>query len=105
MNQKWIPEIFYEETSDGLTRGLPFVNIPEDKAMPSAMFICEVRDSKEDDMKDLAIHMFANMTVLKQELEEDVYDKVRLALGLENLKTASEKGQKITEELTKISKQ
>ena len=104
MNQKWIPEIFYEETQDGLTRGLPFVNIPSDKAMPSALFICEVRDA-EDDMKDLAVHMFANMTVLKQELNEESYNRVRTALGLEDLATATEKGQKITDELAKISKQ
>lgn len=104
MNQRWIPEIFYEEGQDGLTRGLPFVNIPQDKAMPSAMFICEIRDA-EDDMKDLAVHMFANMSVLKQELDEESYDKVRSALGLEDLSTATEKGQKITDELTKISKQ
>ena len=104
MNQRWMPEIFYEETQDGLTKGLPFVNIPKDKAMPSALFICEVRDA-EDDMKDLAVHMFANMTVLKQELNEDDYNKVRFALGLEDLATASEKGQKITDELSKISKQ
>ncbi len=104
MNQRWIPEIFYEETQEGLTRGLPFVNIPKDKAMPSALFICEIRDA-EDDMKDLAVHMFANMTVLKQELDEEIYNSVRSALGLEDLATASEKGQKITDELSKISKQ
>ena len=104
MNQKWIPEIFYEESQDGLTRGLPFVNIPKDKAMPSAMFICEVRDA-EDDMKDLAVHMFANMTVLKDQLDSECYDKVRFALGLESLASATQKGEKITEELSKISKQ
>ena len=104
MNQRWIPEIFYEETQDGLTRGLPFVNIPEDKAMPSAMFICEVRDA-EDDMKDLAVHMFANMTVLKDQLDLETYDKVRFAVGLESLEVATQKGEKITEELSKISKQ
>ena len=104
MNQRWIPEIFYEETQEGLTKGLPFVNIPKDKAMPSALFICEVRDA-EDDMKDLAVHMFANMTVLKQELDEESYNKVRSSLGLEDLATATEKGQKITDELSKISKQ
>ena len=104
MNNKWIPEIFYEEAQDGLTKGLPFVNIPQDKAMPSALFICEVRDA-EDDMKDLAVHMFANMTILKHELDEESYNKVRLALGLEDLSTATEKGQKITEALSKISKQ
>ena len=99
MNQKWIPEIFYEETSDGLTKGLPFVNIPQDKAMPSALFICEVRDA-EDDMKDLAIHMFANMTVLKSQLSKEEYNKVRIALGLEDLECASKKGEKITDALT-----
>jgi len=104
MNQKWIPEIFYEETKEGLTRGLPFVNIPKDKAMPSGLFICEVRDA-EDDMKDLAVHMFANMTVLKNQLDQESFDKVRFALGLESLKVATNKGEKITEELTKISKQ
>lgn len=104
MNQRWIPEIFYEEGQDGLTRGLPFVNIPQDKAMPSAMFICEVRDA-EDDMKDLAVHMFANMTVLKEQLDTECYDKVRFALGLESLEVATQKGEKITEELSKISKQ
>ena len=104
MNQRWIPEIFYEEAKDGLTRGLPFVNIPQGKVMPSALFICEVRDA-EDDMKDLAIHMFANMSVLKQELDKESYNKVRVALGLEDLETATKKGQKITDELTKISKQ
>ena len=104
MNQKWIPEIFYEESQEGLTKGLPFVSIPKEKAMPSALFICEVRDA-EDDMKDLAVHMFANMTVLKQELDEESYNKVRSALGLEDLASATEKGQKITDELSKISKQ
>ena len=49
--------------------------------MLSAMFICEVRDA-EDDMKDLAVHMFANMTVLKDQLDSECYDKVRFALGL-----------------------
>ena len=104
MDQKWIPEIFYEESQDGLTRGLPFVNVPEDKSMPAAMFICEVRDA-EDDMKDLTVHMFANMTVLKNQLDSECYDKVRFALGLESLEVATQKGEKITEELTKISKQ
>ena len=56
-------------------------------------------------MKDLAVHMFANMTVLKQELNEESYNRVRAALGLEDLATATEKGQKITDELSKISKQ
>lgn len=86
---KWIPEIFYEETNKGLTGGLPFVNVPKDRSMPSCMFICEVRDVEEDNSeieKEVIVHSLANMTILKQNLEIDVYNKVRLALGLEVLK-------------------
>ena len=86
---KWIPEIFYEETKKGLTGGLPFVNVPKDRSMPSCMFICEVRDVEEDNSeieKEVIVHSLANMTILKQNLEIEVYNKVRLALGLEVLK-------------------
>lgn len=86
--QNWIPEIFYEEDSKGLTGGLPFVNVPEDKSMPSCMFICEVRPVSEENNdieKEVIIHSLANMTVLKQELDSKTYNKVRLALGLKPL--------------------
>ena len=86
--QNWIPEIFYEEDSKGLTGGLPFVNVPEDKSMPSCMFICEVRPVSEENNdieKEVIIHCLANMTVLKQELDSKTYNKVRLALGLKPL--------------------
>ena len=85
---KWIPEIFYEETKKGLTGGLPFVNVPKDRSMPSCMFMCEVRDiseEKNDLEKEIVVHSFANMTVLKQELDLETYNKVRLSLGLEAL--------------------
>ena len=85
---KWIPEIFYEEDTKGLTGGLPFVNVPKEKSMPACMFICEVRDVEENSEveKEVIVHSLANMTVLKQELEFEVYNKVRSALGLEVLK-------------------
>lgn len=87
---KWIPEIFYEEETKGLTGGLPFVNVPKEKSMPACMFICEVRDIDVEENseveKEVIVHSLANMTVLKQELEFEVYNKVRSALGLEVLK-------------------
>ena len=87
MNQKsnWIPEIYYEETNEGITAGLPFINVPSDRSMPSCMFICEVRQVDEEDNeieKEIIIHSLANMTVLKQELDDETYNKVREALGL-----------------------
>ena len=86
---KWIPEIFYEEDNKGLTGGLPFVNVPEDKSMPACMFICEVRPVSEDDNdieKEVIAHSLANMTVLKQEVDQETYNKVRIAIGLQPLK-------------------
>lgn len=85
---KWIPEIFYEEDSKGLTGGLPFINVPQDKSMPACMFICEVRPVSEDESeieKEVIVHSLANMSVLKQELDLETYNKIRIALGLEPL--------------------
>ena len=98
MNNKWVPEIMYEEKPDGFSQGFPFIEVPEEKLMPSALFICEVRQA-EDDMKDLAMHMFASMTALKEELDEDTYDKVRIALGLEPLKVAIKLGEEINKKV------
>lgn len=84
---KWIPEIFYEEETKGLTGGLPFVNVPKEKSMPSCIFICEVRDVEEESEveKEVIVHSLANMTLLKQELDLETYNKVRHALGLQTL--------------------
>ena len=84
---KWIPEIFYEEETKGLTGGLPFVNVPKEKSMPSCIFICEVRDVEEESEveKEVIVHSLANMTLLKQALDLETYNKVRHALGLQTL--------------------
>ena len=101
MTDKWIPEIYYEENAEGVTRGLPFVKVPENKSMPSAMFLCEIKDIKEEEVDqevDLTLHMYANMTVLKERLDLETYNKVReIGLGLEDLNTAESKGQQVTE--------
>lgn len=98
MNNKWVPEIMYEEKPDGFTQGFPFIEVPEEKSMPSALFICEVKQA-EDDMKDLAMHMFANMSSLKSVLDEETYDKVRVALGLKPLKDAIKLGEEINKKV------
>lgn len=99
-SDKWMPEIFYEENNSGITNGLPFVKIPEDKEMPSSIFLCGVRDIKdEEEQKDLTIHMYVNMSSLKQKLDAETLDKVRLSLGLKPLLVAQEEGRKITESI------
>ena len=44
---------------------------------------------------DWDLHQYADMLILKNNLSSDDYDKVRLALGLETLGTATQKGIEI----------
>lgn len=106
MKDKWIPEIYYEENKEGSTMGLPFIKVPVDKLMPSAMFFCEVKKDTsnaedEDAVVFFDVHCFANMTVLKSSLSSETFDQVREALGLEPLSVAHEKGEKISNNVNK----
>ena len=102
----WVPEICYEEVEDGMTSNIPFIHVPDDKTMPGVIFIFESRETGEFEpgpegedlpVTELDLYHYANMAQLKTGLEPDVFDKVRLVLGLEPLKDASSKGQKITQ--------
>ncbi len=102
----WVPEICYEEVEDGMTSNIPFINVPDDKTMPGVIFIFESRETGEFEpgpegedlpVTELDLHQYANMSHLKERLPLSVFDQVRTALGLEPLKDATEKGQKITQ--------
>ena len=102
MNNKWRPEIVYEESADGLTAGLPFIDVPEDKNMPSVLFMYESRKIQEEELeKEIVLHSYANMLQLKDKLDAEDYDKVRVALGLKPLEAAIIEGSKITENVNK----
>ena len=101
----WIPEIMYEEVSDGLSSHIPFIQVPTDKEMPALLFIFESRESGEfepgemgEDLPvvDLDLHQYADMSILKSNLDSLTYDLVRTALGLEPLASAAVKGREIT---------
>ena len=53
-------------------------------------------DGEELPVTEIELHQYADMAVLKKNLLPVEYDNVRYALGLEPLKTAAIKGQKIT---------
>jgi len=102
---EWIPEILYEDSDEGLTSNIPFVQVPEDQEMPKMLFIFESRDTGEVEpgpdgeelpVTELDLHQYADMAVLKEKLSWAEYDNVRWALGLEPIATAAMKGQKIT---------
>ena len=104
-DNNWVPEIMYEEGSDGLSSHIPFIQVPSDKEMPALLFIFESRESGEFEpgemgeelpVVDLDLHQYADMSILKSNLDSLTYDLVRAALGLEPLLDAAQKGKKIT---------
>ena len=111
MNKNWVPEILYEESGeDGLTSHIPFIPVPPEQEMPKMIFIFESRETGEfepgPDGEDLPVtemdlHQYADMNVLKENLDSETYDKVRSALDLEPLKVAAEKGKQITQNVRK----
>jgi hypothetical protein len=107
-DQKWIPEIMYEETAEGGSSQIPFIMVPPEQEMPSLIYIFESRDTGEFEpglegeevpVVQWDLHQYADMAILKERLSSQLYDTVRLALGLENLKNASEKGSQITDNI------
>ncbi len=103
--KQWIPEICYEDSEEGLSSHIPFIQVPPDQEMPRMLFIFESRETGETEpgpegeelpVTELDLHQYANMAVLKEKLNWIEYDNIRCVLGLEPLATAAMKGQKIT---------
>jgi len=111
MSNKWIPEIMYEDTEEeGLTSHIPFIPIPDNEEMPKILFIFESRETGEFEpgpegeelpVTEMDLHQYADMNVLKDKLDKHTYDKVRSALDLEPIDTATAKGKKITDNVRK----
>jgi hypothetical protein len=109
-NKDWYPEIMYEENEEGISSKIPFVLVPKDKTMPSLIYIFESRETGEYEpglngdpvpILEMDLHQYADMSILKDRLDETTYDVVRNALGLEKLRNAYSKGKKITENIKK----
>lgn len=110
---KWFPELMYEDDENGQSSKIPFIMVPPDEEMPKILFVFESRETGEiepgPEGEDVPVvqwdlHQYADMNVLKEGLDADVFDKVRAALGLEPVKTAAEKGKSITQNIrTKLS--
>tara|TARA_B100000700_G_scaffold70907_1_gene78839 strand:+ start:4352 stop:4699 length:348 start_codon:yes stop_codon:yes gene_type:complete len=111
MTANWVPEIYYEEADEtGLTSHIPFITVPDSEDMPKILYIFESRETGEfepgPDGEDLPVtqldlHQYADMIVLKEKLDEDTYDVVRAALGLQTVSEASAAGKKITDRIRK----
>ena len=104
-DKRWIPEIMYEEVEDGLSSHIPFVPVPKGEQMPTLLYVFESRETGEFEpgpegedlpVTEMDLHQYADLAVLKSSFDEQSYDAIRKALGLEPLRVAAEKGSKIT---------
>ena len=112
-NVKWVPNIYYEENGEGITGGLPFIDVPYGRSMPGCLFICESKDYRDlsqetkDNLdlehleREIVMHSYANMTILRQKLSPELFDEVRIAIGLQPLQIALLEGTKKTMEIQK----
>ena len=106
-SRHWVPEIMYEDTGElGMSSHLPFIPVPAGELMPEILYIFESRETGDFEpgpegedlpVTEMDLHQYADMNVLKNNLDEETYDKVRTCLGLEPLRQAASKGMKITE--------
>ena len=96
----WIPEIMYEEDSQ-----IPFIQVPNEQPDPHILFIFVNRETGETEpgedgdeipVVEMDLRQFADLKLLKENLTEAEYDKVREVLGLLPMKTATRKGAEIT---------
>lgn len=110
MNNKWFPEIMYEESEDGLSSKIPFILVPQEELMPSILFVFESRETGEHEpgldgnpvpILEMDLHQYADMKVLKENLPLEVFDQVRICLGLQPLNEAVAAGRKITSNVRK----
>ena len=101
----WVPEIVYEEAESGLTSRIPFINVPPGEEMPRLLFVFESRETGEFEpgpkgedlpVTEIDLYQYANMNYLKSRMSLIEYDNLRYSLGLEPMKTAAVKGQKIS---------
>tara|TARA_B100000282_G_scaffold259510_1_gene207364 strand:- start:181 stop:546 length:366 start_codon:yes stop_codon:yes gene_type:complete len=107
----WVPEIVYEEyEGTGLTDGLPFITIPNEREMPGILFFLGTQETGEfepgDDgepqpIVEVEVYQFACMKYLEEALSDEDYDKVRTALGLETKMVARQKGLQKSQEMVR----
>lgn len=105
MPRTWMPEIMYEEDAPGQAATLPFILVPAEEDMPIFLMLWEYKetgeiepgmDGEDQPIVQPELRQYARMDVLKDQLSEDAYDDVRVALGLAPLQAATKAGLKIT---------
>lgn len=103
------PILFYEESQPGEpVNPIPYIEMEKEEEFPTVLFVHEYRhtDEFEPDSEgnptpifDVLMHCFVGLETLKHKLSPDLYDTVRVALGMQPLAEASKEGQKILDKV------
>jgi len=68
--EKWFPELMYEEAEDGLSSKIPFIMVPKEQEMPRVLFVFESRETGEFEpgpsgeklpILEMDLHQYADM--------------------------------------------
>jgi hypothetical protein len=104
-----IPVLLYEEPKPGeAVNPIPYIEIEKDGEMPRVLFVSEYKETGEFEadavhgsvaIVDMLIHKFVDMEHLKEMLDSETNDKVRVALGMKPLKEAQQAGQPILDKI------
>lgn len=108
-----LPIILYEEPKPGEPANpIPYIEIKKDEQMPKILFISEYKETGEFEpdtnvgtvaIVDMLIHKFVDLEHLKDKLDEQTYDKIRVSLGMKPLKEAQALGQPILDKALKAA--
>jgi hypothetical protein len=108
IEKSWYPEIMYEENENGSSSKIPFVLVPKEEEMPQLIYVFESRETGEFEpgpegeplpMLEMDLHQYADMAILKERLDSETFDMVRVCLGLKPLLEAATAGRKITQNI------
>ena len=110
MNDKrnWLPELYYEEGTDGMAGQFPFVQIPNDKDMPSMLFVLGSRETGDtapsstgepEPIVEMEMFSYVNMQQLEEVMSFEAYDELRVIIGLKPIDEAKKLGMKKSEKM------
>jgi hypothetical protein len=112
--RNWIPEIFYEEGTDGMAGQFPFIQIPVDKDMPTMLFMLGSKETGEftpssngepEPIVEMEMYSYVNMQQLQEVMPFEDYDRLRITIGLKPLDEASRLGMQQSEKMVDSIKQ
>ena len=109
MKKRRLPIILYEDTLPGeKPNEIPYIEVAKDEESHSVIFVSEYRETGEFEVSeemgsapivDMLIHAYVNMDTLKKSLTPELYDVVRVCVGMKPLLVAAEEGQKILDQV------